>query len=74
MIVAIIHVDAAREVADFLERAIPFNAPLQHASSWGQVRDALYAISNDTDAIVTDHKLGAILTATLTSEGNPTHD
>jgi hypothetical protein len=44
----------AYDVADFLDRMIPTHCPKPDIAKWEQVRDALYAISNDTYAIVTE--------------------
>ncbi|WP_353645710.1 hypothetical protein [Mesorhizobium sp. WSM2239] len=65
MIVAKITISAAHDVADFLERMIPTNCPLQDVEGWEEVRDALYAIANDTDAIVTEDEVLDTLAAII---------
>jgi hypothetical protein len=52
MITATISNLAAAEVADFLATMIPTHCPLHRVKQWEEVRDALYALQNDTDAIV----------------------
>lgn len=54
MILATITAEAAFDVADYLNRTIPTACPSPNVTAWEEVRDALYAIANDTDAIVTD--------------------
>jgi hypothetical protein len=54
MITAQIKVSAASDVAAFLERTIPTMCPLPNVADWEEVRDALFALANDTDAIVTE--------------------
>ena len=54
MITASVTVEAAHAVAEFLERVSPTMCPLPDLPGWRDVMNALYAISNDTDAIVTD--------------------
>jgi hypothetical protein len=51
-IVAMIDATAAREVAEFMESHVPF-LDATRRKSWKEVMDALYAISNDTDVIMT---------------------
>lgn len=50
--IALVDLNAAADVAEFIEKMIPTHAPSQHAAAWQAVADALYAITNDTDAIV----------------------
>jgi len=57
MIVAKITINAAFDVANFLDRMIPTYCPLKSVKEWKEVRDALYALANDTDAIVTDYEI-----------------
>ena len=54
MILATITAEAAYDVAVYLSRTIPTACPRSEVAAWEEVRDALYAIANDTDAIVTD--------------------
>jgi hypothetical protein len=54
MITAKISITAAEEVSEFLDRMIPTHCPLPCVPAWEAVRDALLALSNDTDAIVTE--------------------
>jgi hypothetical protein len=51
---AVITPEAARDVAEHLERTIPSMCPLPDTQAWVDVMNALYALSNDTDFIVTD--------------------
>lgn len=51
---AYVSVDAAEQVAEFIERMADTHAPRQFRQQWQDVADALYALTNDTDAIVTD--------------------
>ena len=44
----------AMAVADFLARKIPTDCPIQDIGKWESVMNALYAITNDTFAIVLD--------------------
>lgn len=46
--------EAAFDVASFLERMIPDHCPKASVKEWEDVMNALYALANDTDAIVTD--------------------
>ena len=50
----VVSVDAAGQIAEFVERMADTHAPRQFRSQWQAVADALYALSNDTDAIITD--------------------
>ena len=59
----------AYDVARFLERMIPEHAPLRNVKDWELVRDALYALSNDTDAMVTDSRRYCV-TETLQLKGD----
>lgn len=52
-IIAYVSVEGAFAVAEFLDRQIANNAPLPQLELWEEVRDALYAICNDTDQIRT---------------------
>lgn len=54
MILAQVTARGADDVAQFLERMIPTHCPQANIKEWEEVRDALYALANDTDAIVTD--------------------
>ena len=51
-ILAFVSLDAALQVSEFLELMIHTHAPPRFAKEWQEVADALYAITNDTDAIV----------------------
>lgn len=56
MITARVTVAAAYDVANYLENELANNAELggDLRPGWEAVRDALYALANDTDAIVTE--------------------
>ena len=56
---AFVSLEGAWGVALFLDRTIDTHCPIQERKQWEEVRDALYALCNDTDAIVLkveDHK------------------
>lgn len=61
--VAKVSVSAAFDVADYLNRTIPTACPAPNVKAWEEVRDALYALSNDTDAIVTDDSATDVVNA-----------
>lgn len=54
-----ITVSSAQMVADYLSRKISIgnDIRLQDVPDFGEVRDALYALTNDTDLIVTDESV-----------------
>lgn len=49
---AFVDLAAAAEVSAFILDAIPDHCPPGHEHLWAAVADALFAITNDTDAIV----------------------
>lgn len=51
---ASVSLSGAEQVAEFVERMIDTHAPQQSREEWRRVADALYALTNDTDAIVVD--------------------
>ena len=53
----VVPLDALQEVAHFLEHMIPTHAPPGKAEAWKEISDALHALGNDTDAIITDPDL-----------------
>lgn len=53
-ILAKVSIEAAWDVAEYLDRTISTACPSPNVKAWEEVRDALYALTNDTDAIVTD--------------------
>jgi hypothetical protein len=65
MIYAMISVEAAYDVACYLEARLKIDTaiPEHERQGFEDVRDALYAIANDTDAIVTDEELADMLAA-----------
>lgn len=52
-IIAYITVTGARDVAVYLDSIIASGMTIENLREWEEVRDALYAISNDTDQIRT---------------------
>ncbi len=53
-IYAVITPEAAMMVAAYLDRTKDTACPTQDREAWQEVADALWALSNDTDFIVTD--------------------
>jgi hypothetical protein len=62
---AIVDLAAAQQVAAFIEASIPDHCLPGNEHLWAAVADALYAISNDTDAIVGEDMIDLTYEAVL---------